>query len=76
MTKRKVGGYEFNYQINRAMNECSNIREHLRKIVEQKVGPQTQALLLTKSALGIGEVEEILRNLAEIGADIKERRTQ
>jgi len=53
------------------MKVTPNTADALRRIVEESPGPQTQALLLTQTALAIGEIEAILVELDQIGQQAK-----
>lgn len=76
MTKKKIGGYEYNYQVNRGLRKCQDMRQAIRKIVEGRLGAQAQAITLTKAALSLGEVEEIFHVLDDIGAAAKIEREE
>jgi hypothetical protein len=53
------------------MKVTPNTADALRRIVEESPGLQTQALLLTQTALAIGEIEAILVELDQIGQQAK-----
>jgi len=67
VTKRKLGGYAFNYEITRARQACRGIRRSLKRIIDEKPGPQASAVLLTRAALSLGDIEEAIAELERIG---------
>lgn len=62
-----VGKNVYNEILSRGRRVTKRARDALRRIVEESPGPQTQALLLTQTALAIGEIEAILVELDQIG---------
>lgn len=66
MSKRAVGGYSFNWEVTRARNATRKAREALRKLLDDKPGPQTQALLIASATLSLAEAEEALSTIDEI----------
>lgn len=62
-----VGKNVYNEILSRGRRVTKRARDALRRIVEESPGPQTQALLLTQTALAIGELEAILVELDQIG---------
>ncbi len=69
--KPDVGRNIYNEVLQRARQKTKNARDALRRIVEDIPGPQTQALLLTKAALSLGDIEAALNELDEIGRHAK-----
>jgi hypothetical protein len=69
--KPQIGKNNYNEVLRRGRAKTKNARDALRRIVEESPGPQTQALLLTKAALCIGDIEAIWRELDEIGRQAK-----
>lgn len=69
--KPKIGRNNYNELLRRGRMKTKNARDALRRIVEESPGPQTQALLLTKAALAIGDIEAVLTELDEIGRQAK-----
>ncbi len=74
MTKRLVGGYSYNAELTRAVNANRTIREVLRRILEDKPGPQTMAMLLARAATALGENLEALVTLQQIGRNLSDGR--
>jgi len=66
-----VGKNVYNEILSRGRRVTKRARDALRRIVEESPGPQTQALLLTQTALAIGEIEAILVELDQIGQQAK-----
>ena len=71
--KPQLGKNNYNEVLRRGRAKTANARDALRRIVEESPGPQTQALLLTKAALAIGDIEAIWRELDEIGRKAKDK---
>lgn len=70
-SKPEIGKNVYNEALRRLRLKTKSARDALRRIVEDNPGPQTMALLLTKAALAIGDVEAILTELDEIGRGAK-----
>lgn len=71
MSKRAVGGYAFNAEVNRARNANRSAREALRRIIEEKPGPQTLSLLIAKAALALGEIDQAVGEIEQIARELK-----
>lgn len=63
----EIGKNVYNEVLRRGRQKTKNARDALRRIVEDNPGPQTMALLLTKAALSLGDIEAIWIELDEIG---------
>jgi hypothetical protein len=74
MTKRLVGGYTYQAEVTRAINSNRMIRELLRRILDEKPGPQTMAMLLARAATALGENLDALVTLQEIGRGLSDGR--
>ena len=72
MARRVLGGYAINQEISRGKQAIYKTREALRRIVEEKPGPQTEALLIAKVAIALGEIESVLNEVEQIGRQAKE----
>lgn len=72
MSKRAVGGYAFNAEVTRVRNASRAAREALRRILDEKPGPQTQSLLLARAALALGEIEQAAGEIENITRNLKE----
>lgn len=66
VTKRRVGGYIFRQELNRARRANARAREALRQIVDDRPGPQVLALLLSRAALALGENLDALQEMERI----------
>jgi len=66
VTKRKVGGYIFWQELNRARRANAAAREALRQIVNDRPGPQVLALLLGRAAIALGENLDALQEMERI----------
>lgn len=71
MSKRSIGGYAFNAEVVRMRNASRSAREALRRIVEEKPGPQTMSLLIAKAALALGEIEQAAGEIESITRNLK-----
>jgi hypothetical protein len=69
MTKRKAGGYAWRQELTRAVNANKAAREALRRIVDERPGPQTLALLIAKAATALAENLEALREIEQVGVN-------
>jgi hypothetical protein len=72
MARRVLGGYAIHQEITRGKQAIYKAREALRRIVEEKPGPQTEALLIAKIAIALGEIESVLNEVEQIGRQAKE----
>jgi len=68
-TKRKVGGYIFRQELNRARRANAAAREALRQIVDDRPGSQVLALLLTRAAIALGENLDALQEVERIARE-------
>jgi predicted Zn-dependent protease len=71
MSRRSVGGYAFNAEVNKVRNASRSAREALRRIIEDKPGPQTLSLLIAKAALALGEIEQAAGEIENITRNSK-----
>lgn len=73
-TKPQLGRNIYQDAIFRAKDSLKNVRGNLKRIVNESPGPQTLAMLITKIALEIGNAEEAVRELEEIGRNAKNQK--
>lgn len=66
MSKRAVGGYAFNAEVISIRNASRSAREALRRIIDERPGPQTLSLLIAKAALALGEIEQAAGEIESI----------
>ena len=71
-TKPQLGRAIYRATLHRGREQTKIIRESLRRVIEEKPGPQTQALLVTRMALAVGTIEAVFTELDEIGKNAKE----
>lgn len=71
-TKPQLGRNLYRDLLRRGRENTQSMRDALRRLVEERPGPQTQALLITKIAMANGNIEAILTELSEIGKTAKE----
>ena len=74
MTKKQVGGYEFNYECNRIRQSATAIAESLLKIIESNPGPQTLYALVAKMAVQNQIITDAINQVEKIGATAKDDR--
>jgi hypothetical protein len=70
-TKPLVGKNIYNQELARGKNAVDAIRKSLLRIIEENPGPQTQALLIARSALALNEIGSVLEQLDEIGRNTR-----
>lgn len=66
MTPRKLTGPAMRGELTRAMNANSHAQANLRRLLNEQPGPQTQAILLAKTASFLGENLEALMELQRV----------
>lgn len=66
MTERKIGGYLYREQINRAENATRATRVALHQLIDTEPGPQRTAALVAKAAVAQMEILEALAELKAI----------
>ena len=71
-SKPQVGKNLYNQALARGRAAKESARNALRRIVEESPGPQTQALLITKTALALIEIGAVFEELDEIGRNTKQ----
>ena len=69
--KPDIGRNTYKEALRRGRDRAKSAREALREIIEKSPGPQTTAMLITKVALSLGDLEAILAELDEIGRTAK-----
>ena len=67
----QIGKNVYNEALRRGRQNTRGAREAIRKMLEDAPGPQTTALLLTKIALAMGNIEAVFTELDEIGRAAK-----
>lgn len=72
MSKRRTGGYVFRQEVVRAVNANRAARDALRRLLDEKPGPQAMAMLIARAAQALGENLDALRELEQIGRNWKE----
>jgi hypothetical protein len=73
-TKPQLGRNLYRDLLRRGRENTQAMREALRRLVEDRPGPQAQAMLVTKIAMANGNLEAIFAELDEIGQTAKELR--
>lgn len=71
-TKPQLGRNLYRDLLRRGRENTQAMREALRRLVEERPGPQTQAQLIMKIAMANGNLEAIFSELDEIGKTAKE----
>ena len=70
-SKPQLGRNIYNEALRRGRQKTKDARNALRRIIEDNPGPQTTAMLVTKVALALGEIEAIFTEFDEIGRTAK-----
>ncbi len=70
-SKPEIGKNIYNEALRRGRMKARAGRDALRRIVEDEPGPQTTAMLVTRVALALGEIEAVFTELDEIGRQAK-----
>lgn len=71
-TKPQLGRSIYSAAVRKGREQTNVLREALRKVIEEKPGPQTQAMLVTRMALAVGTIEAVFSELDEIGRNARE----
>ena len=66
-TRRKVNGYEWRAAIADAARATKRAREALKYILDENPSVALRAMCIAKAATALGEVQEALATLREIG---------
>ncbi len=72
-TAPKPGGYNYRQQIARARSANTRAREYVRRILEEKPGPQLTALYLAGLAVALGDNDNAIVQLEHIGKELAEQ---
>jgi hypothetical protein len=67
MSKKQPGGYAFRQEVVRAVNANRTARDALRRLLEERPGPQATAMLIAKVAQALSEILDALREIEQIG---------
>lgn len=70
-TPAQIGKNQYREAIRKGRGNNQKIREALRRLFEDKPGPQTQAMLITQIAVATGNNEAVFSELDEIGRQTK-----
>lgn len=70
-TPRSMGGSVMVALVAKGLRANSQARESLRRILDERPGPQTQAALIARAAIGLGECAEALVEIQQIAAKAK-----
>lgn len=66
MTKRRVGGYIYRAEVQRALIANRAAREALRRMVEEQPSPRMLAILIARAVIALGENLAALREIEQI----------
>lgn len=75
MTEKRVGGYEFNQEINRIRRSSTAIAEAILKIIDTNPGPQTLNALLLRISAENTIITNAVNTVEKIGENEKTKRT-
>lgn len=70
-TPAQIGKNQYKDALRRGRANAQQIREALRRLLEENPGPQTQATLITRIAVACGNIEAVYTELDEIGRQTK-----
>lgn len=71
-TPAQIGKNVYRELLRRGRSNTNDIRNALRRIVDDKPGPQATAMLVTRIAISFGNIEALLSELEEFGRKNKE----
>jgi hypothetical protein len=72
-TKPQIGKNIYRGVLWRGRNQTQKARAALSRILYEEPGPQTQAILITKVAVALGEIESVFSELDEIGRNARKK---
>jgi predicted Zn-dependent protease len=55
----------------RGRNALNEARDSLRRLIDEQPGPQTSAMLIARAAVRLGQIDQALNELDEIGMRCK-----
>jgi hypothetical protein len=70
-SKPEIGKYLWRETIVRGRTATLSARRALKRLLEEELGPQSQAMVIAKVALAIGDMDSVLNELDEIGRNAK-----
>lgn len=70
-TPAQIGKNQYKEALRKGRVSTQQIREALRRILDENPGPQTLATLITRIAVGCGNIEAVFAELDEIGRQTK-----
>jgi len=71
-TAPKPGGYNYRQQLNRARQANTRARDYVRRLLEERPGPQLAALYLAGLAVALGDNDNAILELEQIGKTLCE----
>lgn len=74
MTKKQIGGYQFNQECNRIERAASTLRDDLSELIKNP-GPQTLTMLGIKMAVQVMIIIDAIHKIEDIGEDARDERT-
>ena len=75
MSKRRIGGYDFQYECVRIEDASSALRNALTQIIETNPGPQTINALSARMAIQVSVITDAINQIKAIGRENKKART-
>jgi hypothetical protein len=76
MSKPQLGGYEFNFELNRIQTAANIINNSLAQLLENNLGPQATLAHVAKMAVQIGIILDAIGKVGKIGDNAKADRTK
>lgn len=72
MSARQVGGYAFREIVASGQIAVDDATEALRRLLDERPGPQTQAILIATAAIRLSKVKKALVELDEFGRQFRQ----
>ncbi len=71
-SKPAIGKNVYRETLVRGRTATLTARRALRRLLEEELGPQSQAMIIAKVALSIAEIDSVLTEFDEIGRNAKQ----
>jgi len=70
-SKPEIGKNVYREVIVRGRTATHSARRALKRLLEEELGPQSQAMVIAKVALALGDMDSVLNELDEIGRNVR-----
>lgn len=74
MSERRIGGYEWNAELNNIRNAANDILQSLQEMLSGNLGPQTILAHAAKMMTNVGKILNAVTKLEEFGDQAKDIR--